>query len=1058
MSRILQSTLAALVKASTSRLHYARITRQSANTFFRGVAAGERNLRRALCVILVLSLLATSTPAAPQTIVALARESKISFAFWFHGSGWPEVAKLIQTRGPNGKRQEKQRDRDANVSRIEIYPGNLSVDLSDRVRFAAVAYDSGGIPVGGVKIKVSAQDSALSRRARISPEGEFEATTAGSFNIVAEGAGKTATVTVVVRRGLKRNVDLVPTKTRHVSTRDLPSIVGARTNSSRESVAQDSKTEAGKLKRRGSLLRAHTHRSNSSPVVSLSSSAAAIPLDDEAGWGDSNYWSADDPGNGVGDPPGRPMDEGVGSGNFQLAAPVLGLPGRGIDISLGLSYNSRVWNKAGTQITFDIDRGWPAPGFSLGFGKLLHMGVMNGGMIVDADGTRHSFTGDLNVYPGWGSTFSGHTTDGTFIDYSYTANTAGIVNAWARLANGTIISYGAPGPGAVYPTYVQDPNGNYITIAYVNNSGPRIQTITDTLNRPINFHYDANNLLTAITGPGLNNGVRTLVRLHYHQISLTSSSYSFSGQITPVVRDAYPWVIDAVYYPGTNTGYWFGDTDSYSTYGMLAKVSERRNMSLSSSSLNDAGTITSAGDMTREEVYSYPLTISDPGGSGLTDAPTYPSLTERWTRDGVNIDEAVTLYSAEPEGNPRTSTMILPNGTKSIQYSHKAPGSFLDGLVYRDETISGTTVLQSSNVAWAQGAYESPRPTRVEATDERSQTTATKFSYGSVYNQAIEVRNYDYGGTTLLNVTRTQYENSAIYTYRHVFSLPLVVEVFAGDGVTRVSRTDYQYDGQTLTARPDIGHHEQSFNPYAADEGFCHWEPDWSDPDCAGICNSMSPSSPDSEGCDGYCGEIYFCPYNSATDYRGNVTQVTTYADAVSLTGSVTETRRYDIAGNLVTTSSSCCEQTSFNYTIDTHFAYPLSQTRGSATDPFAQIKTSATYDFNTGLVLTGTDANGRVAETSYIPESLRPQRSRLPSGAHTDYAYDDAAMSVTQTTYLESHPTHTTIGSAGNAPEWSRSSAQAKGPGRKRSCGHRGYRIRLHGPGCAAITAVPQR
>ena len=153
--------------------------------------------------------------------------------------------------------------------------------------------------------------------------------------------------------------------------------------------------------------------------------------------------------------------------------------------------------------------------------------------------------------------------------------------------------------------------------------------------------------------------------------------------------------------------------------------------------------------------------------------------------------------------------------------------------------------------------------------------------------------------------------------------------------------------------------------------------------------------------------------YNPATDYRGNVTQMTTYANAATepATGPVTETRSYDITGNLVTASTSCCEQTSFNYTVDTQYAYPLSQTRGSATDPYAQVKTSATYDFNTGLVLSATDANGRTSQSqAYFSDSLRPQTARLPSGAHTDYAYDDAAMTVTQTTYLESHPTHTTI------------------------------------------------
>ena len=67
----------------------------------------------------------------------------------------------------------------------------------------------------------------------------------------------------------------------------------------------------------------------------------------DGGWDDSNYWSAGDPENRVGDPPGTSADGGAGSGNFQFAAPVLSLPGRGINISLGLAYNSRLWNKAG---------------------------------------------------------------------------------------------------------------------------------------------------------------------------------------------------------------------------------------------------------------------------------------------------------------------------------------------------------------------------------------------------------------------------------------------------------------------------------------------------------------------------------------------------------------------------------------------------------------------------------------------------------------------------------------------------------------------------------------
>lgn len=972
------------------------------------------NIARTISVLVMISLLSSSTPAAaPATIVALAKESSVSLAFWFHTSG---LAKLLQGHSAgNANLQEKQSDRDAKVSRLQIFPGDVTVDLSDHVSFSALAYDRDNTLIGGVKIKWSGKSSTPEGRVRLSQRGEFEATTPGSVNIIAEGAGKTAQVTVVVRSGVRRNLNLTPISTREVSTRDAPpGKVGSTKDLKKSEGLSAVALKGGEPNARrfapAKYLRGNTMlaptvsyaptldgplASNSKTVfrTRLETSRSLPYLPEGDGWGDTNYWTADDPQNGVGNPPGAPLDGGAGSGNFQFAAPILSLPGRGINIALGVAYNSRLWNKAGNQISFDNDRGWPAPGLSLGFGKLLGMGVNNGGMLVDADGTRHSYGGTITFY-NWGTFFVGHTTDGSFIDYSYWSGTGGgIVSAQAQLANGTVITFGAAGPGAVYPTTIEDANGNYITITYVNNTGPRIQNVSDTLGRAIDFYYDTNNLLTAITAPGLNGGsVRTAVRFHYRQLNLAqNNNYGFSSSVSTAVRDPQPWVVDAIFYPGTSTGYWFGDSDSYSSYGMLAKVVEQRSMGFSASSLNDMGSV-SQGQTTRAETYNYPL---GPDYS-LTDAPTYTSMTESWTRDGTNFDSATTSYDVHENSAPRTVTITLPNGTTSKQYSYSAPEQFNDGLVYLDETRdSAGTVLQSSSSTWAQGAYESPRPVRVEKTDERSQTTAAEFTYGSVYNQVTEVRDYDYGGATLLRATRTQYQNSSNYTNRHIFSLPLNVELYAGDYVTRVSHTDYQYDGQTLTQRADVIHHDFAFDPYAADEGYCYWDNDWSDPDCSGGC------PPDVMGCDGVCPQIYVCPYDPATDYRGNVTQVTSYADAINLTSAVTETRRYDITGNLVTASTSCCQQTSFNYTVDTQYAYPLSQTRGSATDPFSQVTISATYDFNTGLVLSATDANGRQAQTGYASATLRAGSTTSPTGAHTDFGYDDTAMSVTQTTYL---------------------------------------------------------
>jgi len=941
--------------------------RDSASKSRTGSRIGVPILRRLASWLLTICLLSSSTPAAPATIIAVAKETRVSFIFWWHSSG---LAQAIQGRANATLRtQEKQTERDTKVARLQIFPGNATIDRGDRVRFSAIAFDSDNNAVGGVKIKWSYESAIKGNRARLTPIGEFEGIVPGSYTVIAQAAKKIAQITVTVRSGVRRNLTATPSSTREVSTRDLPvtNVIGS--NEPKRKGAPASPT--GKEDKRDVAVAKRAHA-----VGAKGAGAPAAPmffLDD--GWGDGNYWSADDPGNSVGNPPGSPIG-GAGSGNFQFTAPVLSLRGRGINISLAAAYNSRLWNKAGSQIGFDNDRDWPAPGFSLGSGKMLGMGVNSGGMLIDADGTRHSYTGSITYYS-WGTYGVMHTTDGSFIDYSYWTGTGGsLTSAQAQLPNGTTVFYGAPGPGALYPTCILDGNGNFITITYQNNAGPRIQTITDTLNRSITFSYDYNNLLTAISAPGLSGGTRTLIRFHYHQLAL---SYGFSG-LTPSVRDSYPWVIDAIYYPATGTGYWFNDSDSYSSYGMLAKVVEERAMGFSSSSLNDMGSVWQ-GSITRIEAYNYPLSPD----YGLTDAPTYTSMTETWTRDGSNFDTATTTYAGNENASPRTTIIALPNGTTSKQLSYNAPGQWHDGLVYHDETyVTEGQPLQSSDSNWELGAYGSPRPTRVQKTDERGQTTASEFTYGSVYNQVTELRDYDYGGTTLLRAVRNQYQNSSAYTNRHIFNLPLVSEVYASDYSTRVSRTEYQYDGQTLSDTPGVAMHDEASNPYAEPYEVCDcYEWDYWQINCLQWnCNWVSN-------------------YNPATDARGNPTQITNYADAINLTGAVVETARYDITGNALTTTSSCCDQTSFSYTLDTQYAYPLSQTRGSATDPYAQVTTSATYDFYTGVTLSLMDANGRQSQMSYDSASLRETSVATSTGAHSDYAYDDAAMTVTSTSYL---------------------------------------------------------
>lgn len=60
--------------------------------------------------------------------------------------------------------------------------------------------------------------------------------------------------------------------------------------------------------------------------------------------------------------------EDLASGNFNWSVPVLELAGRaGLNLNLDLAYNSLPWTRVNTVMIFDADRGFPGPGFRLGF-------------------------------------------------------------------------------------------------------------------------------------------------------------------------------------------------------------------------------------------------------------------------------------------------------------------------------------------------------------------------------------------------------------------------------------------------------------------------------------------------------------------------------------------------------------------------------------------------------------------------------------------------------------------------------------------------------------------
>ena len=703
--------------------------------------------------------------------------------------------------------------------------------------------------------------------------------------------------------------------------------------------------------------------------------------------------------------------EAAASGNFMQTVPILNLPGRGQDLNLALTYNSQLWHDNGTHdFYFDPDHGWPAPGWSLGFGKLVRVSSTNSAMLVDSDGTRHPFSG-TGVS---GGTLSAHTIDGSLIDYSFQLSEktsigadCGISSAVVKYPNGTVIRYTASGERSefcggrfsneIFPTSITDASGNYISITYRNGSGPAIDTITDTLGRKVSFHYDANNALTAISGPNLNGGTRALIRLHY-------SSFQLFDETLPV--------IDAIFYPATNTGFWFDATDAYSEPGILKNVSERRAMNLTAVSLTEQGTVVSTGRKTRERKYNYPgsptscSTLDALAGvcvAGLDIAtpiklPAYSTMVESWfdkdpAAANTTYTTASTTYAIFQIPTGQRAEITYPDGGRYILTTDNS------GLESQTELYdAGNKLLRKSTLAWETGAYGAPRVRRAETTDELNQVTAQEFSYGLTENQLIETRVYDYNGTKLLRKVHTDYLADPSYAEQHIFSLPVAIEVYDGIGGSLAARTEYLYDTEALVDTPGVVQHSDAYNPFAA-RIFVPGE-------CEQVCSSdpNHPSRP--ERCHNVCTQGQWrAVYDAATRFRGNLTQIKRYAQAANRSGLITEVRQYDIAGNVrAVTGSTCCEQENTTYTLATQYAYPTTFSRGtSAANSTARVTTTASYDFSTGLPLSSTDANGRSLEAEYSQMSLRPEhiRQKTAQASIIDYevvyTYNDADLSVTQ-------------------------------------------------------------
>jgi hypothetical protein len=891
-------------------------------------------------------------------------------------------------------------DRAAAVTHFRLCPRHLALYEGEAYTLVPLPIDSRKKAVDGVSIRWETSDTNV---ATVSSWGEVSAIAPGHAIVTAQAGTGRATVSVEVRAGgrprqtdLEFNIEHAGDCDDPVSSSiDRPSdrLADNEDNSAQEGTrlaaysGQSAVKEANMLRVpaahnvskelaqpaalrvSGSQTRRSTYANLKAPISHATSATKKIfsrgffwitdPID---GSSDDTYSPAAlSPHNALGRPRFGAQESSQGSAtktknllgsyDFSFVASVLSLGGRGIGTDLSLVYNSRLWEKDTNGMTFNYNKGWPAAGWSFGYGRIIQnydntaagdqssVGYANppgNYLLLLPDGTRIHLQ---QSYDPAGGAWNHNSTDGTFI-------TLNPRNGKLRYPDGTLVKYDSLDNNRLLPKSIRTRNGDLVTIAYKtflkNQPNPvdnflyrwAINTITDSLGRIITFHYygekDLNGQpVTEYAADSVNgkpddalagititdfggSGVRTLAKFYYQNITL---QYSFSSAVDSNANPASGstlTVLKRIYYPATGTGYLFPD---YSSYGMIKYISVRNNMT-------GAGAAVTDGSEIAYTKYNY----LDTGT--LSDAPQFNQRSEWWqgkTDDSGNATTLSSVYSysrsVDDVALTETNSVTYPNNLQVVTVSNNDPSSFSYGKVsssiYKDG--AGTT-LRQMDYTYLTGAGGGIQLASVVTTDDAGQKAKVSYDYGS-WGRLANVYEYGFKASSYTVKRRTLYQYSDDAGEIGVNLLRLLTEVDVYDALADNDNTNDVLKAKTV----------YSYDNYAVEGGMEYY----------GLNSSNYPPNHDST-------------FDQNNTTRGNVTGVQTFS-SISPSVSTTRHTKWDIFGNIVQADVSCCQVKNVSFSSTNYYSQPMSETSGTP-NVAPYLTTSYQYDFSTGLINSATD------------------------------------------------------------------------------------------------------
>lgn len=722
------------------------------------------------------------------------------------------------------------------------------------------------------------------------------------------------------------------------------------------------------------------------PVIAQSAGSDSLNLNDAGSQVGRNVTGA------VSSPAAFNGTERPDTASFRISERLLSLPGRGLSVNLDLNYDSSIYQLSKAQNnTYHVYstpiHSRPAHGFYLGYGMLIvknatsscQTAVVSGigfcqddghypnfpssALFIDSTGARHQMEKGISVdssdlrYNADDDAPTITYPDGTrlifgayFSEYSDSWSGDIWLNGGATCRKSCTLY-----KRTYFPKKIVDRNGNYIQIFYRdgagNDVGPTLSSIKDTLGRDIKFNWTNGNL-TSITAPGFNtNTEREVVRFYTENMTRVHSFTTDSGSQNIKI-------ISYVYLPGSKSGWHY----QYSSYGMIYRVEKLLGMEVDSVT----GNIISTGQVVASTEYNYPTTPSNLP----FELPKYTTRTDDWM--GNTAGAVVHHYHVNylDDENLSVTTITAPDNTTSeIQkywfHAREHAGwesTWSEGLVKEEKIVKNNLQYSKLVYSW-QSTSGGPRLRQLTMTNDAGQQKTTAYDYydpslvgsgiwNGVFTNVREVKELGFDGAELRRIT-TAFETRSQWTNRWLVKLPTTVKVFAGGATLPIAQVDYTYDG------------DSSLTSYAG----------------VPMYETQTPL------------------------YRGNVTSISRNTNAASPSQGValTSTLSYDMLGNVVKSTDASDRSSLITYADSfsdnqtrNAYAYPTGVTTEipdqSGTHGInSGLTTSTTYNFNTGLVVSVTDANAQTVSSEYDDLNNRLKKITRPDGGWTSYQYSDA-------------------------------------------------------------------